>query len=58
MLDVASVRESCLDYMKRHININNCVKLNLLADQYSCQKLEKCSVDYILEYFSVIYKQV
>ena len=58
MLDVTSVREACLDYMKRRININNCVKFNVLADQYSCQNLGKSSMDYILEYFSVIYKQV
>ena len=57
-MDIAEVEVRCCHYMQENIDPYNCVGIHLLADQYSCQEMEKYSMDYILEYFSIIYKMV
>ena len=58
LFDVAAVREACCDYMRRRVDVQNCVEIYCCADDHSCEFLKQQSMDVILEYFSVIYQQV
>ena len=55
-LEVRAVRDFCCAYMERHLDVNNCLELYLCADLYACGALKKRCMDFILEYFPVLYK--
>ena len=57
-MDFRAVREACCEYMKRHMNISNCVGMNRFAKAQCCEMLAEYSMDFILEHFSEIYQQV
>ena len=58
MLEVTAVRDACCRYMGRHLDVNNCLGMYCFAEAHSFKELEKLSLNYILEDFSVIYLQV
>ena len=58
LLDVMAVREACCRFMERQMDEMNCVGIHCFAEAHSCKVLEKHSMDYILEHFSPVHKQV
>lgn len=58
LLDVMAVREACCCFMERQMDEMNCVGIHCFAEAHSCKVLEKRSMEYILEHFSVVHKQV
>ena len=40
------------------MDVNNCVEICCLAETLSLKALEKQSMDFIFEHFSIIYRQV
>nr|XP_020475518.1 kelch-like protein 20 isoform X2 [Monopterus albus] len=57
LLDVMAVREACCRFMEHQMDEMNCVGIHCFAEAHSCKVLEKHSMDYILEHFSVVYQQ-
>lgn len=58
LLDVMAVREACCRFMERQMDEMNCVGIHCFAEAHSCKVLEKRSMEYILEHFSGVHKQV
>lgn len=58
LLDVMAVREACCLFMEHQMDDMNCVGIHCFAEAHSCKVLAKCSMDYILEHFSSVHKQV
>ena len=58
MLDVVAVREACFDFLRRHIDVDNCVEMYCFADDHSYEMMKDNGMSYILKNFNVIYKQV
>ncbi|XP_023691353.1 kelch-like protein 24 isoform X1 [Paramormyrops kingsleyae] len=57
LLDVQAVREACCGFMERQMDEGNCVGIHCFAEAHSCSRLEKCSMDYILQHFSAVCHQ-
>lgn len=58
LLDMMAVREACCRFMERQMDEMNCVGIHCFAEAHSCKVLEKRSMEYILEHFNGVHKQV
>ena len=56
-MDVVAVREACFDFLRRHIDVDNCVEMYGFAVDHYHDMLKDNSMLGILKNFSAIYKQ-
>jgi hypothetical protein len=51
MFQLFKLVDKCTDYIQQHIDINNCIEINLFASMHNLSKLENDTFQFILENF-------
>ena len=51
MFQLFKLVDKCTDYIQQHIDINNCIEINLFASMHNLTKLENDTFQFILENF-------
>jgi hypothetical protein len=51
MFQLFKLVDKCTDYIQQHIDVNNCIEINLFASMHNLTKLENDTFEFILENF-------
>ena len=54
MFQIATLREACCEFMRRHLGITNCLGVRAIADLHSCAQLRKVADDFAKKNFASV----
>lgn len=55
LLQIHEVQNVCCDFLKKQLDVTNCLGIRAFADTHSCRDLFKTAEKYVLDNFQVIF---